>query len=79
MGRHLSPLYGHVILVSGYPVWQLLIDYSIDVQYQVEVPTLARKGNILHWFTCGADRRTGGGGGRGPGVRSRDYQNFLDG
>ena len=60
MGRHLSPLYGHVILVSGYPVLTAVDCYSVDVQYQVEIPTLARKGNILHWFTCGADGRMGG-------------------
>ena len=33
MGRHLSPRYGQVILVSGYLFWQLSIDHNIDVQY----------------------------------------------
>ena len=33
MGRHLSPQYGQVILVSGYLVWQLSIDHNIDIQY----------------------------------------------
>ena len=32
MGRHFSPRYDQVILVSGYPVLQLLIDHNIDVQ-----------------------------------------------
>ena len=31
MSRHQSPRYGHVILVSGYPV----IDHNMHVQYQV--------------------------------------------
>ena len=36
MGRHLSPQYGEVILVSEYPVLTALIsiDYNIDVQYE---------------------------------------------
>ena len=42
MSRHLSPRYGHVILVSGYPV----IDHNIRLQ----APTLARKCDISHWF-----------------------------
>ena len=33
MGRHLSPRYGQVILISGYLVWQLSIDHNFDVQY----------------------------------------------
>ena len=35
-------------------------------------PKLARKCEIEHWLPCGADGRAGG-------VRSRDYQIFLDG
>ena len=31
MSRHLSPRYGHVILVSGYPV----IDHNMHEHYQV--------------------------------------------
>ena len=33
-GLTLSQWYGHVILFSGYPVWQLSIDHNMDVQYQ---------------------------------------------
>ena len=36
-------------------------------------PKLARKCEIEHWLPCGADGRAAGG------VRSRDYQIFLDG
>ena len=35
MGGHLSRQQGHVILVSGYPVWQLSIGHNMDVQNQV--------------------------------------------
>ena len=37
---------------------------------------LARKCEIEHWFSFGAD---GWFGGRVSGVLSRDYQSFLDG
>ena len=67
MGRHLSPRYGQVILVSGYPVLTA-VNWSqhwctICVQYQSPcAPNLvARKCEIEHWFPCGAD---GGAGGR---------------
>ena len=33
MSWHLSPRYGHVILVSSYPFWQLSIDHIVNVQY----------------------------------------------
>ena len=33
MGRHLSPRYGQVVLVSGCPVLTVAIDQYIDVQY----------------------------------------------
>ena len=33
MVMNLSPRYGQVILVSGYPVLTLSIDHNIDVQY----------------------------------------------
>ena len=33
MGRHLSPQYDHVILVSRYPA--LTADHNMEVQYQV--------------------------------------------
>ena len=66
MGRHLSPRYGQVILVSGYPVLTA-VNWSqhwcaICVQYQSScAPKLARKCEIEHWFPCGADGRAGCG------------------
>ena len=81
MGRHLNPRYGQVTLVSGYPVLTA-VNWSqhwctICVQYQSSCATkLARKCEIKHWFSCGADGRSGG---RAVGVRSRDYQIFWDG
>ena len=65
MGRHLSPRYGHAILVSGYPVLtaiSFLIDYNMDVQYQVAglvAGTLARKCTISHCMAQ-TDGRAGG-------------------
>ena len=65
MGRHLSPRYGQVILVSGYPVLTA-VNWSqhwcaICVQYQSScAPKLATKCEIEHWLPCGADGRTGG-------------------
>ena len=65
MGRHLSPRYGQVILVSGYPVLTA-VNWSqhwcaICVQYQFSCATkLATKCEIEHWFPCGADGRTEG-------------------
>ena len=65
MGQHLSPRYGQVILVSGYPVLTA-VNWSqhwcaICVQYQSScAPRLARKCEIEHWFSCGADGRAGG-------------------
>ena len=62
MGRHLSPWYGQVILVSGYPILTA-VNWSqhwcaICVQYQFSrAPKLARKCEIEHWFPCGADGR----------------------
>ena len=32
MSWHMSPRYGHGILVSGYPVWQQSIDHIVNVQ-----------------------------------------------
>ena len=66
MGLHLSPRYGQVILVSGYPVLTT-VNWSqhwctICVQYQSSCATkLARKCEIEHWFSCGADGRAGCG------------------
>ena len=65
MGQHLSPQYGQVILVSGYPVLKA-VNWSqhwcaICLQYESFcVPRLARKCEIEHWFSCGADGRAGG-------------------
>ena len=65
MGRHLSPRYGQVILVSGYPVLTA-VNWSqhwctLCVQYQSScAPKLARKWEIKHWFPCCADGRAGG-------------------
>ena len=65
MGRHLSPRYGQVILVSGYPVLTA-VNWSqhwcaICVQYQSScAPKLARKCEIEHWLPCGADGRADG-------------------
>ena len=65
MGQHLSPRYGQVILVSGYPVLTA-VNWSqhwcaICVQYQSScAPKLARKCEIEHWLPCGADGRAGG-------------------
>ena len=59
MGQLLSPRYGHVILVSRYPVLTAItINQNMDAQYQVAGFHKTRK--IEHWFTCGADGRTNG-------------------
>ena len=58
MGRHLSPRYGQVILVSGYPV---LTADNIDVQSAFSwAPKVARKCESKHWYACGADGRSVG-------------------
>ena len=65
MGRHLSPRYDQVILVSGYRVLTA-VNWSqhwcaICVQYQFScAPKLARKCEIEHWCSCGEDGRAGG-------------------
>ena len=66
MGRHLSPRYGQVILVSGYPVLTA-VNWSqhwcaINVCH-ISLPVLPNwleSVRIKHWFPCGADGRTGG-------------------
>ena len=50
MGRHLSPRYGHVMLVSGYSVLA-----AVNFSW---APKLARKCENKHWFPCGADGRS---------------------
>ena len=79
MGGHLSPRYGQVILVSGYPVLTA-VNWSqhwcaICVQYQFScAPKLARKwGWPLVCLSCGRTVV------HSFGVRSRDYQIFWDG
>ena len=64
MGRHLSPRYDQVILVSGYPVLTA-VNWSQDwcaicLQYQSScAPKL--ESVIEHWLPCGADGRAGWG------------------
>ena len=64
MGRHLSPRYDQVILVSGYPVLTA-VKWSQDwcaicLQYQSScAPKL--ESVIEHWLPCGADGRAGWG------------------
>ena len=73
-GRHLSPRYGQVILVSGYPVLTA-VDWSqhwCAISFLLgSQTTVASKCESKHWLPCGEDGRTG--------VRSRDYQIFWDG
>jgi len=63
MGRYLSPRYGEVILVSGYPVLTA-VNWSqhwctICVQYQSYCATKpARKCEIEHWYASGVDGRS---------------------
>ena len=52
MGWHLSPQYGQVILVSGYPVWTAVNWSQHWSQYVYQFscgPKLARKYEIEHW------------------------------
>ena len=42
MSWHMSPRYGHVKLVSGYPVWQLSIDHIVSVQCKICGFTMTR-------------------------------------
>ena len=66
MDRHLSPRYGQVILVSGYPVltavnwsqhWCAI--YVCNISLPV-LPNWLESVRIKHWFSCGADGRAGG-------------------
>ena len=50
MVRHLSPRYGHVILVSEYPV--------LTAANFSWAPKRAGKCESKHWFPCGADGRS---------------------
>ena len=67
MGRHLSPRYGPVIPVSGYPVltavnwsqhWCAI--YVCNISLPV-LPNWLESVRIKHWFPCGADGRAGWG------------------
>ena len=63
MGRHLSPPFGQVIVVSGYPVLTAVnnIDDNIDVQSAFSwAPKVTRKCESKHWYACGADGRSVG-------------------
>ena len=75
MGRHLSPRYGKVILVSGCPV---LIAVNIDVQpVQLVFSWASKLAKIVRVNIGFPVVRTDGG--RSVAVRSRDYQIFKDG
>ena len=54
MGRHLSPGYGYVILVSGYPVLTA-VNWS---QHWCAPKLQARKCENKHWFPCGEHGRS---------------------
>ena len=58
MGRHLSPRYGQMILVSGYPVLKAVnwSQHSCAISFS-SAPKLARKFESKHWFPYGADGR----------------------
>ena len=65
MGRHLSPRYGQVILVSGYPVLTA-VKWSqhwcaISFLLGSQTTAVARKCESKHWFPYGADGRSAGG------------------
>ena len=61
MGRHLSPRFGQVIVVSGYPILTAAIDDNIDVTSAFSwAPKVARKCESKHWYACGADGRSVG-------------------
>ena len=66
MGRHLSPQYGQLILVSGYPVmtavswsqhWCAIHVCNISLPV---FPNWLESVRVKHWFPCGADGRAGG-------------------
>ena len=68
MGRHLSPRYGQVILVSGCPVltavnwWQhLCLLMCNQLSPGLWAPKVARKCESKHWYVCGADGRPAAG------------------
>ena len=61
MDQHLSQRYCYVIVVSGYLSWKLSIDQTWMCNVRLQVPTLARKFDISHWFpVVRMDGRAGG-------------------
>ena len=59
MGRYLSQRYGQAILVSSNTIFfdscQLIKTWMYNIRLQA--PKLARKCDVKHWYTCGADGR----------------------
>ena len=74
--EELSPRYGHVILVSVYPVMTAVnIDHNMNVQNLVassHMHTCWKVRNIVVSPWCERTRWRAG-------IRSRDYQHFLNG
>ena len=62
MGRHLSPWYGQVILVSGYLVLTAVnwSQHWCAISFLL-APKVVRKCESKHWLSCGADGRRAGG------------------
>jgi len=75
MGSLLSPQYGQVILVNGYPVLTAVnwSQHGCAISGCTWAPKLARC-QIKHWFPCGAEGQSIG---RPGGVRPHDLPNFL--
>ena len=62
MGRHLSPRYGQLILVSGYLVLTAVnwSQHRYAIGFLFRAPKVARKYERKHWYACGADGRSVG-------------------
>ena len=61
MGQHLSPRYSQVILVGGYPVLTavtLMCNICAISVFLCSQIKLARKCEIEHWYSCGANRHS---------------------
>ena len=58
-GSILSPRYGQVMLVSGYPVLTAVnwSQHGFVISGGTRALKLARKCEIKHWFSCGAEGR----------------------
>ena len=72
MGRHLSPQYDHVIMVSGYP--DLIAVNCLQHRCAISGCRLPHKPESVTFHIGFPVVRTGGR----VDERSRDYQNFLD-